>query len=136
MKIYNTLHHKLEEFKPLSKIVKIYTCGPTVYGFQHIGNYASYIYWDLLIRTLKANHYQVQRILNFTDVGHLTSDADTGEDKMEKTARKENKSVFEIAQFYGDDFLRNFRMLNLLEPDKIARATNYIEQDKIGRAHV
>lgn len=130
MKIYNTLHHKLEEFKPLSKIVKIYTCGPTVYGFQHIGNYASYIYWDLLIRTLKANHYQVQRILNFTDVGHLTSDADTGEDKMEKTARKENKSVFEIAQFYGDDFLRNFRMLNLLEPDKIARATNYIEQDK------
>ncbi len=89
MKLYNTASHQIEEFKPISKDeVKIYTCGPTVYNTPHIGNLASYIYWDLLIRTIKKNGYNVKRVLNLTDVGHLTSDGDHGEDKLEKGARR------------------------------------------------
>ena len=129
LKLFNTATRKLEPFKPLSDTVKIYTCGPTVYNFQHIGNYASYIYWDLLIRTLQADGLKVRRVLNFTDVGHLTSDEDTGEDKMEKGAAREGKTVYEIAEFYADDFMRNFRSLCLTEPDVIARATDYIAAD-------
>ncbi len=129
LKLYNTASRKIESFTPLGDVVKIYTCGPTVYGFQHIGNYAAYIYWDLLIRTLKADGLKARRVLNFTDVGHLTSDEDEGEDKMEKGAAREGKSVFEIAKFYSDDFLRNFRALNLTEPDVLAHATNYVEED-------
>ena len=97
MKLYNTLSRKIEEFKPQNpEEVKIYTCGPTVYGYQHIGNYASYVYWDFLLRTLIANNYKPKRILNLTDVGHLSSDADEGEDKLEKGARREGKTVWEI----------------------------------------
>ena len=129
LKLYNTASRKIEPFTPLGDVVKIYTCGPTVYGFQHIGNYAAYIYWDLLVRTLKADGLKVRRVLNFTDVGHLTSDEDEGEDKMEKGAAREGKSVFEIAKFYGDDFLRNFRALNLTEPDVLAHATDYVTDD-------
>lgn len=129
LKIYNTLRRKKEAFVPLGEIVKIYTCGPTVYGYQHIGNYASYIYWDLLIRTLKLDGYKVKRVLNFTDVGHLTSDGDSGEDKLEKGAAKEGKDVYEIARYYSDDFMRNFRALNLTQPEIISRATDYIEDD-------
>ncbi len=129
LKIYNTASKKVEPFKPYGEVVKIYTCGPTVYSFPHIGNYAAYIYWDLLIRTLKMDEFKVRRVLNFTDVGHLVSDGDEGEDKFEKGARKEGKSVYEIAKFYGDDFLRNFRALNLVEPEVIAHATDYIEAD-------
>ena len=131
MKLYNTLTRKLEEFKPQNpNEVKIYTCGPTVYSTAHIGNLTSYIYWDLLIRTLKASGYKVKRVLNLTDVGHLTSDADEGEDKLEKGAKRENKTVWEIADFYINKFLTDFRALNLTEPDILARATDYIEQDK------
>ena len=129
LKLYNTASRTIDKFKPQGKIVKIYTCGPTVYGFQHIGNYASYIYWDLLIRVLKADGYKVKRVLNFTDVGHLTSDADSGEDKLEKGAAREGKSVYEIAKFYGDDFMRNFNALNLIKPEVIAHATDYVEDD-------
>ena len=129
LKLFNTLDKKTEEFKPINEIVRIYTCGPTVYGFQHIGNYASYIYWDLLIRTLLLNGFRVKRVLNLTDVGHLTSDGDEGEDKLEKGAEREGKSVYEIAEFYSKDFLRNFRALGLVEPDVIAKATDYIEDD-------
>ncbi|MBR3256368.1 cysteine--tRNA ligase [Candidatus Saccharibacteria bacterium] len=129
LKIYNTANRKIEKFKPQNETVKIYTCGPTVYGFQHIGNYASYIYWDLLIRTLKFDGYKVKRVLNFTDVGHLTSDADSGEDKLEKGAAREGKSVYEIAKYYGDDFMRNFKALNLTEPEVIAHATDYVKDD-------
>lgn len=129
MKLYNTLTRKLDTFKPTGDLVKIYTCGPTVYNFQHIGNYASYIYWDLLIRTLKADGYKVKRVLNLTDVGHLTSDGDEGEDKLEKGAAREGKSVYEVADFYATDFLKNYRALELTEPDVIAKATDYIEQD-------
>lgn len=129
MKLFNTASKELEDFQPLGDVVKIYTCGPTVYNFQHIGNYASYIYWDLLIRTLKANDFKVKRVLNLTDVGHLTSDGDEGEDKLEKGAAREGKSVFEVAEFYAEDFLKNYRALELTEPDVIAKATDYVEAD-------
>lgn len=128
MKLYNTLTRKTEDFIPSDpKNVKIYTCGPTVYNYQHIGNFAAYIYWDTLIRTLRANGWQENRVLNITDVGHLASDADDGEDKLEKGAKREGKTVWEIAEYYTDDFLENFRKLNLIEPTKITKATDYIE---------
>ncbi|MBQ6394665.1 cysteine--tRNA ligase [Candidatus Saccharibacteria bacterium] len=130
MKLYNTLTRTLEDFTPQDKNhVKIYTCGPTVYSYAHIGNFTSYIYWDLLLRTLKMNGYTPYRVLNFTDVGHLTSDSDDGEDKMEKGARREGKTVWEIAEHYEEAFLKDYRALNLLAPDKIAKATDYIAQD-------
>ncbi len=129
--LYNTLTRKVEEFRPLSpKQVKIYTCGPTVYSTPHIGNYASYVYWDLLIRTLKINDYKPYRVLNLTDVGHLTSDGDEGEDKLEKGARQSGKTVWEVAEYYSNIFLQDIKALNLVQPDVIARATDYIEQDK------
>ncbi len=130
MKLFNTLSRKLEEFKPFDPSrVKIYTCGPTVYSSPHIGNYAAYVYWDLLVRTLKANGYGVDRVLNLTDVGHLSSDGDDGEDKLEKGARLSGKSVWEIAEFYTNEFLEGFRSLKLVEPNTIAKATDYIEED-------
>lgn len=130
MKLYNTATRKNENFKPLGEVVKVYTCGPTVYNYQHIGNYASYIYWDLLVRTLKMNGYKVKRVLNLTDVGHLVSDGDEGEDKLEKGAAREGKSVYEVADLYIGDFLQNFRALEMVEPDVLARATDYIEADE------
>ena len=130
MKLFNTATRKLETFKPLGEVIKIYTCGPTVYNYQHIGNYAAYVYWDLLVRALRANGYAVKRVLNLTDVGHLVSDGDSGEDKLEKGAAREGKSVYEVAEYYAEDFLKNYRGLNLTEPDVIARATAYIEADK------
>lgn len=129
LKLYNTLGRKLGAFKPLGDAVKIYTCGPTVYNFQHIGNFAAQIYWDLLVRTLRADGYAVRRVLNLTDVGHLVSDGDEGEDKLEKGAAREGKSVWEVAEFYINDFLENYRALELSEPEVIARATDYIEAD-------
>ena len=88
LKLYNTATRKTEVFKPLGDVVKVYTCGPTVYATPHIGNFAAYTYWDLLVRTLKMNDYKVLRVLNLTDVGHLVSDADEGEDKLEKGAKR------------------------------------------------
>ncbi|MDR2063900.1 MAG: cysteine--tRNA ligase [Candidatus Nomurabacteria bacterium] len=130
MKLQNTLTGKTEEFVPMdTKNVKVYTCGPTVYGYQHIGNYTAYIYWDILVRVLKLNGYIVKRVMNLTDVGHLVSDEDEGEDKMEKGARLAGKSVWEVAEFFADDFLKNFAALNLVEPTKICKASDYIEED-------
>lgn len=130
MKLYNTATRKIELFKPQNpQKVKIYTCGPTVYDYAHIGNFTSYIYWDLLIRILKINHYQPYRILNFTDVGHLASDADDGVDKLEKGAKREGKTVWDIADYYSQAFLRDFRLLNLTPPAKICRATDYIQAE-------
>jgi len=131
LKLFNTATKKLDVFKPANPDdVKIYTCGPTVYSTPHIGNFAAYIYWDLLIRTLKANGYGVNRVLNLTDVGHLTSDGDTGEDKLEKGAKREGKTVWEVADFYIDAFKSGFKKLGLIEPTKWARATDYIEQSE------
>ncbi len=129
MKLYNTATRKLETFKPLGDEVKIYTCGPTVYNFPHIGNYAAYTYWDLLVRTLKANGYKIKRVLNLTDVGHLVSDGDEGEDKLEKGAAREGKSPFEIADFYSKVYLDNYKALEFLPADIIAKATDYIKED-------
>ena len=129
MKLYNTLSNKVENFKPAGDTVKIYTCGPTVYNFPHIGNYAAYAYWDLLVRCLKLNGFTVKRVLNLTDVGHLTSDADDGEDKLEKGARLEGKTPFEIADFYAKVYLDNYAKMEFLPADIIARATDYIEED-------
>lgn len=130
MKLYNTLTRSIEDFTPINEnVAKIYTCGPTVYSYQHIGNYTAYIYWDFLVRALTENGYKITRIMNLTDVGHLVSDADEGEDKLDKTAKLERKTAWEIAERYGDDFLKNFRLLRLVEPTKITKATDYIEAD-------
>lgn len=127
LKLYNTATRKIETFASLNPdIVKIYTCGPTVYSQPHIGNYAAYVYWDLLIRTLEALGYQVRRVLNLTDVGHLVSDSDEGEDKLEKGARLSGKTVWEVAEFYIDAFKNDFHALGLREPAVWARATDYI----------
>ncbi len=128
MKLFNTKTRQLEEFKPMNPAsIKVYTCGPTVYSFAHIGNFTAYIYWDSLIRLLRLHGWQEKRVLNVTDVGHLASDADEGEDKLEKGARREGKTVWEIAKFYEEDFFKHFNALNLIAPTKIARATDYIE---------
>ena len=130
MKLYNTLTRKVEEFTPQdTERVKIYTCGPTVYSFAHIGNFTAYIYWDLLVRTIRLNGWKEDRVLNITDVGHLASDADDGEDKMEKGARREGKTVWQVAEMYMNDYLANFRALNLIEPTQICRATDFIDED-------
>lgn len=131
MKLFNTLSRKLETFNPFNpEKVKIYTCGPTVYSQPHIGNFASYIYWDLLVRTLLVNGYGVDRVINFTDVGHLTSDADDGEDKMEKGARQSGETVWAVAERYINLFKQDFAALNLLEPTTWARATDFIAEDQ------
>ena len=129
MKLYNTLTHKTEEFKPGSEVVKIYTCGPTVYNTAHIGNLTAYIYWDLLVRLLRAEGYQVKRVLNLTDVGHLVSDGDDGEDKLEKGARREGVDVWEVAKRYIDLFKKDYAALELTEPEVWAKATDYIDED-------
>lgn len=130
MKLYNTLTRKIETFKPRSEVVKIYTCGPTVYNTPHIGNYAAYAYWDLLVRCLLANGYKVKRVLNLTDVGHLTSDGDEGEDKLEKGARLEGKTPFEVAEYYARVYLDDYVRMEFLPADVVARATDYISEDE------
>jgi len=130
MKLYNTASRKLENFKPLGDVVKIYTCGPTVYSAPHIGNFAAYAYWDLLVRTLNANGYKVKRVLNLTDVGHLVSDGDEGEDKLEKGAAREGKNVWEVAEHYINVYLHDYAEMEFLPANVVARATDYIEADK------
>ena len=133
LKFYNTPNRKLEEFHPINpKNVKIYTCGPTVYASPHIGNWVAFIYWDILVRTLRLNGYNVTRTMNITDVGHLVSDEDDGEDKLEKGARREGKTAWEVAEFYTAEFLNGMRELNLVKPENLSKATDFIpEQIKI-----
>ena len=127
MKIYNTLTHKVEEFIPNEEgKVKMYTCGPTVYNYAHIGNLRTYIFEDILEKTLEYLGYEVQRCMNITDVGHLTSDSDSGDDKMLKSAKKENKSVLEIAKFYTDAFKKDTEDLNVKWPEIVSPATENI----------
>ena len=128
MKLYNTLTKQVEEFVPNEEgKVKMYTCGPTVYHFAHIGNLRTYIMEDALDRFLRYYGYDVKRVMNITDVGHLTSDADTGEDKMLKGAKREHKTVMEIAQFYTDAFFADCKKLNIRIPDVIEPATSCID---------
>lgn len=127
MKIYNTLTHKVEEFIPNEEgKVKMYTCGPTVYNYAHIGNLRTYIFEDILEKTLRYIGYEVQRCMNITDVGHLTSDSDSGDDKMIKSAKKENKSVLEIAKFYTEAFKKDTEDLNVKWPEIVSPATENI----------
>ncbi|MBO7375264.1 MAG: cysteine--tRNA ligase [Lachnospiraceae bacterium] len=129
MKIYNTLTKRIEEFKPnVEGKVAMYTCGPTVYHYAHIGNLRSYIMEDVLEKTLRYVGYDVKRVMNITDVGHLTSDADTGEDKMLKGAKREHKSVMDIAKFYTDAFFSDAGKLNIKTPDVVEPATNCIAE--------
>ncbi len=128
-RIYNTLTRKVEQFIPNEEgKVGMYTCGPTVYHFAHIGNLRSYIMEDLLEKTLRYIGYDVKRVMNITDVGHLSSDADTGEDKMLKGAKREHKTVMEIAKFYTDAFFADCADLNIKTPDVVESATNCISE--------
>ncbi len=129
MYLYNSASHKKELFQPNSPdVVKMYTCGPTVYHFAHIGNLRTYIMEDVLEKALRYMGYNVKRVMNITDVGHLASDADTGEDKMLKGAKRENKSVMEIAQFYTDAFFADCEKLNIKKPDIVQPATGCIPE--------
>ena len=129
MDLYNTATRKLERFAPqIDGEVSLYTCGPTVYDYQHIGNYSAYVRWDTLVRVLQQNGYAVDWVMNITDVGHLVSDADEGEDKLEKGAKREGKTAWEIAQFYMDDFLLGLRALNIQTPSHVVRATDHIAE--------
>ena len=129
IQLYNTLTRNKEEFKPLKdKKVGLYTCGPTVYFFAHIGNLRSYIFSDILKRVLEYNGFKVNHIMNITDVGHLTSDSDDGEDKVEAGAKKENKTAKEITEFYTKAFQEDLKKLNIQSPSKWLKATNYIKE--------
>ncbi len=129
MHLYNTLTKKVEEFKPINPPeVKVYTCGPTVYDYPHIGNWFTFIRYDLLIRTLVSSGYKPKWVMNITDVGHLTSDADEGEDKLAKEAAKEGKTAWDIASFYSDYFITSLNKLNFIIPSQLTRATNHIAE--------
>lgn len=129
MVIYNSLTKKTEEFKPINdKKVGIYSCGPTVYWNQHIGHMYAYVQWDVLVRFLRSLGYSVTWVMNLTDVGHMTSDSDTGEDKMEKGAKREGISVWQVADKYIQQFTDSLELLNVYKPDVLCRATENIPE--------
>ena len=129
MKLYNTLTRKKEEFAPLDgKTVRMYSCGPTVYNFAHIGKMRTYIFMDILRRTLRYEGYKVKGVMNITDVGHLLSDADEGEDKMEKAAKEQRKSPYEIADIYTKVFFDDLKKLNIGKPELTPKATEHIQE--------
>lgn len=129
LRFHNQLTKTVDEFKPIEEgFVHLYTCGPTVYNYLTVGNWTAYIYWDTLVRLLQAYGNQVTRVMNITDVGHLVSDADEGEDKLEKGAKRDGKTAWEVAQFYTDDFIAGMKALNLIAPTHMPKATEYIQQ--------
>jgi cysteinyl-tRNA synthetase len=129
IKLLNTMGRKKEVFKPINKEeVRMYCCGPTVYNYAHIGNLRTYIFEDVLRRVLEFNGFKVRHVMNITDVGHLTSDADTGEDKMEVGAKRERKTVWEIAEFYTKAFFEDTQRLNILRPTIVCKATDHIKE--------
>jgi len=128
LRLYNTLSRKKEAFKPIKKQVGVYSCGPTVYWNQHIGNMYAYIHWDTMVRFLKYENYKVKWVMNITDVGHLTSDEDTGQDKMEKGAKRESLTVKQIAKKYTKQFLESLKLLNIQKPDVLCKATDHIKE--------
>lgn len=128
IELYNTLSRKKEAFKPIKKEVRMYSCGPTVYSYQHVGNMRAYVFADILRRVLEYNGYKVKHVINVTDVGHLTSDADEGEDKMEKAAVKEGRKAADIARFYFKEFEKDAGKLNIEKPWKWAWATKHIKE--------
>ncbi|MEN6314157.1 MAG: cysteine--tRNA ligase [Clostridiaceae bacterium] len=129
MKLYNTLTRQKEEFKPMEEgKASIYSCGPTVYQYAHIGNLRTYVFMDILRRVLKYNGYELKHVMNITDVGHLVADADEGEDKMMKTARETQKSPWEIAEYYTGFFMKDIAALNIGRPEIICKATGHIKE--------
>jgi cysteinyl-tRNA synthetase len=129
MRLYNTLTRQVDEVSPLNPPqVTVYTCGPTVYDYAHIGHWFNYVRMDTLIRVLKSAAFETKWVMNITDVGHLVSDADEGEDKLEKGAKREGKTAWEVAEFYTQDFLECMHVLNMLEPDFIVKATDHIPE--------
>lgn len=129
LQLFNTLSRKKEEFKPIrGKKIGLYTCGPTVYNFAHIGNLRTYIFEDVLKRVLKHNHYMIKHVMNVTDVGHLTSDADEGEDKIESAAKEQKKTAGQITNFYFKIFKSDIRMLNIKSPNIYCRAIDHIKE--------
>ena len=127
LRLYNTLSRRKEDFEPIEPgKVRMYTCGPTVYNYAHIGNLRSYIFADILRRTLQYNGYEVPQVMNVTDVGHLTSDQDLGEDKMELEAKKTGKDIWEIARYFESVFFRDLDRLNIQQPAVRCRATEHI----------
>ena len=128
MNIYNTLTKKIEKFTPNEDgIVRMYTCGPTVYHYAHIGNLRTYIFEDILEKGLEYLGYDVLRVMNITDVGHLTSDSDSGEDKMELASKREHKSVYDIANFYENAFFQDCSKLNIRKPAVVEKASAHID---------
>lgn len=127
LRFYNTLTREKEVFKPEGKTVTMYSCGPTVYNYAHIGNLRTYVFMDLVRRTLKYDGYKLKGVMNITDVGHLMSDGDEGEDKMEVAAKKQRKSPYEIAAYYTDVFFKDIAALNIGKPEIIAKATDHIQ---------
>jgi cysteinyl-tRNA synthetase len=129
LRLFNTLTRQKEIFEPEDgKAVRMYCCGPTVYNYAHIGNLRTYIFEDILRRVLEMKGWQVEHVVNITDVGHMTSDSDAGEDKMAKAAKRENRTPWEIARFYEAAFLRDLARLNIKRPDALPRATEHVEQ--------
>ena len=127
IRLYNTKSKVIELFEPIEDgKVGMYACGPTVWNYAHIGNLRTYVFEDILRRTLEYVGYEVRHVMNVTDVGHLTGDSDDGEDKMLKGARETGKSVWEIARHYSDSFFADSKLLNILEPHVICRATEHI----------
>ena len=137
LRLFDTYARETRDFKPLDPSeVRMYACGPTVYDYAHIGNLRTYVFEDILRRVLEFNGYKVKHVMNITDVGHLVSDADTGEDKMEVGARRAGKSAWEIADYYTLEFKKDLTRLNILEPTIWSRATDHIpEQIEMIRLH-
>lgn len=128
LRFYNTLDQRKEDFEPINKgEVGLYACGPTVYNYAHIGNLRTYVFNDILRRVILLNGLKLRHVMNITDVGHLTSDADEGEDKMAEGAKRENKSVWEIAKFYEESFFNDIQLLNIQKPEILCRATDHID---------
>src|SRR5262247_176232 len=129
LRLFDTYTRSRRDFEPLQPaVVSLYACGPTVYDYAHIGNLRTYIFEDVLRRVLDFNDYTVTHVMNITDVGHLVSDADTGEDKMEKGSRRTGKSAWDIAKLYTDDFLEQLTRLNIEDADVLCRATDHIAE--------
>ncbi len=129
LKLYNTLTRKKELFKPIKKgHIGMYSCGPTVYDYPHIGNLRTYIFNDILKRVLDYNNFKIKHVMNYTDVGHLTSNADTGEDKIEKAAKKEGKTAKQISEYYASVFEKDCKKLNIIPPNIICKATDHIKE--------
>ena len=128
LRLYNTMGRKMEDFVPITPgKAGFYGCGPTVYNYAHIGNLRAYVFLDILDKTLSFLGYDVTHVMNITDIGHLSGDADEGEDKMVKTAKERGQSVLEIAQFYTDAFFEDFKKLHIRRPDVVCKATEHVQ---------